>query len=445
MFSALQQTDPEILDLIHAEATRQHEGLTLIPSENHTSAAVLETLATVLSDKYAEGYPGRRYYSGNKVVDQVETLAQERAKTLFGVPYVNVQPYSGSPANLAVYFATCKPGDLSMGLNLLDGGHLTHGWKASATSIFWKSMPYHMTSTGEIDFDELERNAREHKPTLIWCGGTAMPRAVPFARFAKIADEVGAYLVADISHIAGLIAGGAHESPVSYAHIVTTTTHKTLRGPRGALIMVTEKGFLKNPELGEKIDSAIIPGLQGGPHMNTIAGIAVALKEASQPSFKEYAKKIVENSHALADRLIEHGFTLVSGGTDNHLILLDLTSQGSGRGMFLHVALERIGLYANRNMVPGDTSSPYYPSGLRLGTPAATTRGMGAEEMRKIADLIKQVSDHVLDVKLPENKEERPTVMKAFRKSLKTDVFYEGLAEEVKRLCLPFPLPAQGH
>lgn len=442
MFSHLQQTDPDVLDLIRAEAKRQHEGLTLIPSENHTSAAVLETLATVLSDKYAEGYPGRRYYSGNQVVDQVETLAQERAKALFGVPYVNVQPYSGSPANLAVYFATCKPGDTSSGLNLLDGGHLTHGWKASATSIFWKSAPYHMTAKGEVDFDELEQIAREHKPRLIWCGGTAMPRAVPFARFAKIADEIGAFLVADISHIAGLIAGGVHESPVAHAHIVTTTTHKTLRGPRGALIMVTEKGLAKDPELGDKIDSAIIPGLQGGPHMNAIAGIAVALKEAAQPAFQEYAQNIVANSQALAARLIEHGFTLVSGGTDNHLILLDLTSQGPGRGMFLHLALERIGLYANRNMIPGDPSSPYYPSGLRLGSPAATTRGMGIEEMRKIADLIKHVSDHILDIKLPENKEERPAVMKQFRKQLKTETFYPPLAEEVTRLCLPFPLPA---
>lgn len=445
MFSALQHTDPEILALAKAESVRQHEGLTLIPSENHTSSAVLEALSSVLSDKYAEGYPGKRYYSGNQVVDQVETLAQERAKALFGVPYVNVQPYSGSPANLAVYFATCEPGDVSSGLNLLDGGHLTHGWKFSATAMFWKSVPYHMTPKGEIDFEELERIAREHKPKLIWCGGTAMPRAVPFARFAKIADEVGAYLVADISHISGLIAGGAHESPVPYAHIVTTTTHKTLRGPRGAMIMVTDKGLAKDAELPEKIDKAIIPGLQGGPHMNTIAGIAVALKEATTSSFKDYAARVVENAKALADQLLKHGFTLVSGGTDNHLVLVDLTPQGPGRGMFLHLALERIGLYANRNMVPGDPSSPFYPSGLRLGSPAATTRNMGPEEMRKIADLIKQVSDHIIDVKLPDNKEERPAVMKAFRKSLKTDALYDTLAEEVKRLCLPFPLPAQDH
>ncbi len=442
MFSALQQSDPEILALIKAEAERQQQGLTLIPSENHTSASVLETLSTVLSDKYAEGYPGKRYYSGNQVVDQIETLAQERAKALFGVPYVNVQPYSGSPANLAVYFATCKPGETSMGLNLLDGGHLTHGWKASSTAIFWKSVPYYMTATGEIDFDQLRTLAREHKPKLIWCGGTAMPRAVPFATFAEIADEVGAYLVADISHIAGLIAGGAHESPVKYAHIVTTTTHKTLRGPRGAMIMVTDKGLAKDEDLPSKIDSAIIPGLQGGPHLNTIAGIAVALKEASEPTFKDYAARIVENARALADRLNEHGFKLVSGGTDNHLVLVDLTPQGIGRGMLLHLALERIGLYANRNMVPGDQSSPFFPSGLRLGSPAATSRGMGVKEMQKVADIIKQVSDHLLTVQLPENKDERKLVMKQFKKDLKTDTFYVGLAEEVKAFCSVFPLPA---
>lgn len=442
MFSSLQQSDPEILELIQAEAVRQHEGLTLIPSENHTSASVLETLSTVLSDKYAEGYPGQRYYSGNEVVDKVETLAQERAKQLFHVPYVNVQPYSGSPANLAVYFATCKPGDTSMGLNLLDGGHLTHGWKSSATSIFWKSVPYYMTAKGEIDFERLQKDAREHKPTLIWCGGTAMPRGVPFARFAEIADEVGALLVADVSHIAGLIAGGAHESPVKYAHIVTTTTHKTLRGPRGAMIMVTDKGLAKDPELGDKIDKAIIPGLQGGPHMNTIAGIAVALKEASEPAFQDYARRVVENAQALANRLTEHGFSLVSGGTDNHLVLVDLTPQGAGRGMFLHLALEKVGLYANRNMVPGDQSSPFFPSGLRLGSPAATSRGMGTKEMRQIADVIKRVSDHILAIHFPLDKEERKGVMKEFRKTLKTDPFYAELRQEVKKMCEPFPLPA---
>jgi glycine hydroxymethyltransferase len=441
MFSHLQQSDPDILALIEAEAVRQRDGLTLIPSENHTSASVLETLSTVLSDKYAEGYPGKRYYSGNQVVDQLETLAQERAKALFKVPYVNVQPYSGSPANLAVYFATCKPGETSMGLNLLDGGHLTHGWKSSATSHFWKSAPYFMSSKGEIDFDRLRKDALEYKPTLIWCGGTAMPRTVPFAKFAEIADEVGAYLVADVAHIAGLIAGGAHESPIPYAHIVTTTTHKTLRGPRGAMIMVTEKGLAKDPELGDKIDSAIIPGLQGGPHMNTIAGIAVALKEAAEPAFQDYARRVVENAKALADRLLEHGFTLVSGGTDNHLVLVDLTPQGAGRGMFLHLGLEAIGLYANRNMVPGDQSSPFFPSGLRLGSPAATSRGMGVKEMHQIADFIKRVSDHILAIPFPMDKEERKVAMKEFRKTLKTDAFYAEMRQEVKEMCEAFSLP----
>ena len=439
--SFLSQTDPQIADLVAQEIQRQRDGLTLIPSENHTSPAVLEALATVLSDKYAEGYPGKRYYSGNRVVDQVETLVQDRAKKIFGVPYANVQPYSGSPANLAVYVATCAPGAPFMGLNLLDGGHLTHGWKFSMTSTFWKSIPYHMTKAGEIDLDEVRQLARENKPALIWCGGTAIPRAIPFAAFAKIADEVGAYLVADISHIAGLIVGGAHESPTQYAHIITTTTHKTLRGPRGAMIMVTDKGLAKDPELPEKIDKAIIPGLQGGPHMNTIAGIGVALEEASRPEFKTYAAKVVENAKALAGELIARGFSLVSGGTDNHLILIDLTPTGIGRGMFLHLALERIGLYANRNMVPGDQSSPFYPSGLRLGSPAATTRGMGVAEMKQIAQWIKTISDHIQDVKLPAEKEARLPAMKEFRAMIKEDAFYDPLAQEVKALCSGFPLP----
>jgi len=440
--SHLSQTDPEIARLADAELARQSDGITLIPSENHTSPAVLEALSTVLSDKYAEGYPGKRYYSGNQVVDELETLTQDRAKKLFGVPYVNVQPYSGSPANLAVYFATCEPGAKFMGLHLPDGGHLTHGWKMSATARFWTSVPYHTKPDGSIDMDEVRTLAREQKPSLIWCGGTAIPRAIPWKEFAEIANEVGAYLVADISHIAGLVAGGAHESPVPFVHIVTTTTHKTLRGPRGAMIMVTEKGLQKDAELPEKIDKAIIPGLQGGPHMNTIAGIAVALLEASQPTFKDYAKRIVENAHVLADALMQEGFALVTNGTDNHLLLIDLTPSGIGRGMFLHLALERMGLYANRNTVPGDQSSPFYPSGLRLGTPAATTRGMGAEEMKQIAKWIKQVSDHIANAQLPTEKEARLIFMKQFRAELKQDTFYDALKEEVKMLCQKFPIPA---
>lgn len=441
-FDHLSSQDPEIFGLLNRETERQRDGLELIPSENHTSAAVLEALASTLSDKYAEGYPGRRYYTGNEVADQVESLVQKRAKDLFGVPYVNVQPYSGSPANLAVYLALLEPGDAFMGLDLLAGGHLTHGWKHNATAKLWKSIPYPLKADGSFDFTEIRRLAQEHKPKLIWCGGTAVPRAIPFAEFAKIADEIGAYLVADISHIAGLVAGGAHESPVPHVHLVTTTTHKTLRGPRGAMIMATEKGLAKDPDLASKIDKAIIPGLQGGPHLNTIAGIGVALSEAMSPSFKTYAANVVTNAKALADALTTHGFNLVSGGTDNHLLLLDFTSTGTGRGKFFHFALERIGLYANMNTVPNDQGSALYPSGLRLGTPAATTRGMSVEEMKMIAGWIHQVAEHIKDLQMPTEKEARTAMMKTFTESLASDPFYATLREEVRALCNRFPIPA---
>ncbi len=438
----LSKTDMEISSLIAEEDERQRTGLELIPSENHTSPAVLEALATTFSDKYAEGYPGRRYYTGNAVADKLESLVQSRAKKLFGVPYVNVQPYSGSPANLAVYAALCEPQDPIMGLNLLDGGHLTHGWKFSMTSKFWISHPYYLKPDGTFDFDEIKRIAQEVKPKIIWCGGTAVPRAIPWEKFAEIADEVGAYLVADISHIAGLVVGGQHESPMPFAHVITTTTHKTLRGPRGALIMVTEKGLTRNSELGTLIDKAIIPGLQGGPHLNTIAGIGVALHEAAQPSFSDYAARIVQNSKTLADALTKRGFTLVSGGTDNHLLLLDFSPTGIGRGKFFHLALERVGLYANMNTVPGDKSSPFYPSGLRIGTPAATTRGMGANEMEMIADWIAKVSEKIKDRQLPTEKEQRLAAFKEFTQSLTTDPFYDELRKKVEEMCVKFLVPA---
>jgi glycine hydroxymethyltransferase len=438
----LKNTDPEIQAIIDRELERERDGLELIPSENHTSKAVLEALATVFTDKYAEGYPGARYYAGNVFADELEETVRARAKNLFGVPHVNVQPYSGSPANLAVYFALTSPGDPIMGLDLLSGGHLTHGWRHSATSKFWQSFPYHLKSDGNFDFDEIAALAAEHKPKIIWCGGTAVPRAIPFSRFAEIADQVGAYLVADISHIVGLIIGGVHESPVKHAHLVTTTTHKTLRGPRGAMILVTDKGLEKNPKLAEQIDRAIIPGLQGGPHLNTIAAIGVALKEASEPAFKTYAASVVSNAKALAKNLLERGFKLVSGGTDNHLILIDFSETGIGRGKFFHLALERIGLYANMNTVPNDQSSPIYPSGLRLGTPAATTRGMGEKEMVMIADWILKISEHIKDWQLPAEKTERPNLMKSFETSLADDPFYQTLRVEVKELCESFPIPA---
>lgn len=439
--SHLEDQDPDIARLIADETARQQDGLTLIPSENHTSRAVLEALATVFSDKYAEGYPGRRYYAGNEVADRLESLVQDRAKRLFGVPCVNVQPYSGSPANFAVYLATMEPGDAFMGLDLWHGGHLTHGWKANATSRIWKSVPYHVKADGLIDLDEVRDLARRHKPKLIWCGGTALPRAIPFKEFGEVANKTGALLVADISHIAGLVAGGAHESPGPHVHIVTTTTHKTLRGPRGAMIMVTDKGLAKDPDLGAKIDKAIIPGFQGGPHLNTIAGIGVALEEAAQPSFKDYAGRVVTNARALAEALNHAGFTLVSGGTDNHLILLDLSPTGAGRGTLFHSGLERIGLYANKNTVPNDQSSPFYPSGLRLGTPAATTRGMGKADMKQVASWIAQLAEHVKDVQVPADKTERQRVLKTFDQSLITDPFYETLRNEVRKLCRRYPIP----
>ena len=438
---SISQTDPKMSRLIDEEVKRQQEGLTLIPSENHSSKAVLEALGSILTDKYSEGYPGKRYYAGNEVMDKIEVETVERAKKLFGVPHANVQPYSGSPANLAVYLATCNPGDTIMGLDLLSGGHLTHGWKVSATSMFWKSVPYHQTAQGVTDLDEVRRLAHEHKPKLMWCGGTAIPRAIPFKELTAIADEVGAYLVADISHIVGLVIGGVHESPAAHAHIITTTTHKTLRGPRGGMVMVTEKGLKKDPELAEKIDKAIFPGLQGGPHMHTIASVGVALHEAAQDSFKDYARRVVENAKTLADALIERGFKLVSDGTDNHLILVDLTPTGIGRGVFLHLALEQAGIYTNKNTIPGDPSSPFYPSGLRLGSPAVTTRGMGEKEMQQIAEWIKRVSDHIKEIQMPSDKEARRTAIKEFKDTLARDPFYEKMKQEVKELCLNFPIP----
>lgn len=437
----LTSSDPQIADLIQQETKRQQEGITLIPSENHTSKDVLEALSNPFSDKYAEGYPGKRYYAGNEVADALETLVQERAKTLFGVPYVNVQPYSGSPANLAVLFATVEPKGTIMGLELAHGGHLTHGYDKNITGRVWRSISYHLKPDGRVDLEELRTNARSEKPHLIICGATAMPRAIPFKEIAAIADEVGALVLADISHISGLVIGGEHESPVAHAHIVTTTTHKTLRGPRGALIMVTEKGLKKDPELGQKIDKAIIPGLQGGPHLNTIAGIGVALREASASTFKDYASRIIKNARALADALIESGFSLVSGGTDTHLLLLDLTNTGFGRGIIYQEALERIGIYTNKNAIPGDQSSPLYPSGLRLGTPAVTTRGMSTSDMKLIASWITQVHERTKDVHLSANKEERTATLAAFRKTLAEDSFYESLRSEVKTLAERYPIP----
>jgi glycine hydroxymethyltransferase len=370
--------DPELARLIDAEAQRQFDKIRLIPSENYVSLAVLEASGTLLTNKYSEGYPGRRYYEGQQVIDQIETIAIERAKALFGVEHANVQPYSGSPANLAVYLAVAAPGDTIMGMALPMGGHLTHGWPVSVTGKWFRPVQYGVRpETGRVDMDEVRDLARRERPKLIFCGGTAIPRTIDFPAFAQIANEVGAVLVADIAHIAGLIAGGAHPSPVGHAGVITTTTHKTLRGPRGAMIM-------SDAEHAKPLDRAVFPGLQGGPHNHTTAAIAVALNEAAQPEFREYAAQVVRNAKALAQSLTERGYTLVSGGTDNHLILADLTSQGIG-GKPAAQALDRAGIETNYNTVPFDKRKPFDPSGLRIGTPAITTRGLREEHMAPIA------------------------------------------------------------
>jgi len=377
-FDAVEAADPEIADVLRREVERQNTTIQLIASENFTSPAVLEAQGSVLTNKYSEGYPGKRYYEGQRFIDPIEELAATRARTLFGVDHANVQPYSGSPANLAVYLALAKPGETVMGMSLPMGGHLTHGWSVSATGLWFNSVRYNVRrEDGRIDFDEVRDIARAERPKIIFCGGTAIPRTIDFPRFAEIAREVGAILAADIAHIAGLIAGGAHPSPVGHADVITTTTHKTLRGPRGAMIMSTA-------EHAKAVDKAVFPGLQGGPHNHTTAGIAVALGEAARPEFRTYAAQIVANAKALAAALMERGFDLVTGGTDNHLILIDLTNKGIG-GKPAAQALDRAGLELNYNTVPYDTRKPFDPSGLRLGTPGITTRGLTEEHMPQIA------------------------------------------------------------
>jgi glycine hydroxymethyltransferase len=441
-YQTLQQQDPEIYDLIKREEQRQKEGLELIPSENYTSPAVMEAMGSILTNKYSEGYPHRRYYNGNEIIDSIEVLAQDRAKKLFNVATVNVQPYSGSPANLAVYMATCQPGDVIMGLNLPDGGHLTHGWKVSAPGIFYKSIPYHVRADGRIDFDEVERLAKEHKPKLIWCGATAYVYQYDYQRFAEIAESVGAYLAADIAHVAGLIVAGAHPTPVPYAHIVTTTTHKTLRGPRGGMIMVTQKGLQKDAELSQKIDKAVFPGLQGGPHDHQTAAIAVALQEASLPAFQVYGKQVVANAKALAQSLLDQGMQLVGNGTENHLLLLDVVPVfGPGGGYFASQALEIAGMTANKNTIPNDPSSPFYPSGVRLGTPALTTRGMKEIEMQQIGIWITQAIQAVSQYRLPHEKEARVEYLHAFDQAIAHNQTLQDIRASIKTLCDRFPVP----
>ena len=389
----LKKIDPEIANLIVAETKRQRYTLDLIPSENIVSRAILEALGSPLTNKYSEGYPSRRYYAGNTVIDDVEVLAQERARKAFRLGkewHVNVQPYSGSPANLAVYVGLLKPGEKILGMSLPFGGHLTHGWKVSVTGKFFTAVQYGVNRDGFLDYDEIAVLAKKEKPRIVVAGATAYPRVIDFEQFAKIAHGVGAYLMVDMAHIAGLVAAGAHPSPFPYADIVSTTTHKTLRGPRGAIIFVNKNSKIAADykiDIASAIDKAVFPGLQGGPHDNQTAAIAVALKEASTPAFKKYGHQIVKNARALARALQKLKFDLVSGGTDNHLMLIDLTNLGiSGREA--QDRLESVSIITNRNTIPYDTRSPFDPSGIRIGTPSLTTRGMKEREMKLVAGFI---------------------------------------------------------
>lgn len=382
--SALTACDPQIAALVEAEAKRQFGSVRLIASENYVSQAVLEATGSVLTNKYSEGYTGKRYYEGQQVIDQIEALTIERAKAVFGVDHVNVQPYSGSPANMAIYLAFMKPGETVMGMSLPAGGHLTHGSKVSVSGKWFNPVGYGvLKETGRVDMDQVREIALAERPKLIWCGGTAVPRTVDFPAFAEIAKEVGAVLAADVAHISGLIAGGAHPSPVGHVDVISTTTHKTLRGPRGAMLMC-------KAEHATVLDKAIFPGLQGGPHNHTTAAIAVALHEAATAEFRDYAHRIVANAKALAEGLLARGFDLVSGGTDNHLVLVDLTNKAVA-GKPAAKALDRAGIELNFNAVPFDPRKPFDPSGLRIGTAAATTRGMTEHDMDTLAGWIDRV------------------------------------------------------
>jgi glycine hydroxymethyltransferase len=408
----VEQEDPAVWSSIAAEQTRQAEGLEMIASENFTSPAVMQAVGSVLTNKYAEGYPGRRYYGGCEYVDTVEDLARDRAKQLFGAEHANVQPHSGSQANSAVYLAAIQPGDTVLAFDLSHGGHLTHGMRLNSSGILYRFVHYGVRQDDHLlDFDQIVRLAREHKPKLIVAGASAYPREIPHARFAEIASEVGAKLLVDMAHYAGLVAAGVHNSPVPYADFVTSTTHKTLRGPRGGIAMC-------RAEHAKDLDRAVFPGTQGGPLMHVVAGKAVAFAEALRPEFREYAEQVVANARSLAHSLAAGGVKLVSGGTDNHLMLVDVTPLGLG-GKLAEEALDRCGITCNKNMIPYDERKPVDPSGIRLGTPALTTRGMGPDDMEQVATWILRV------LKAPEDKQ-----------------VLETTRREVAELAEQYPVPA---
>lgn len=432
--------DTTIQKLLSQELERQKNTLMMIPSENYASEEVLSAVGSVLSNKYSEGYPHARYYQGNQFADNVELLAIERAKELFGVPYANIQPYSGSPANNAIYFGLLEQGDTVMGLRLSGGGHLTHGHpKITFSGKYFNSVQFDVNEDGYIDMDMAYQKALEVRPKIITVGTTAYPRNINWQRWSEIAEEVGAYLHADISHIAGLIAAKELATPVPFADIIMFTTHKTLRGPRGAAILVTEKGISRNTSLPKLIDRAVFPGLQGGPHMNSIAGIAVALWEAQQESYKVYAKAVLSNAQILSSELIGHGFELVTGGTDNHLMVIDLRNKNM-IGNVLAEALEIGGIIVNRNSVPYDENPPFYPSGIRLGTPALTTRGMGSNEMKLIAKFISDVSNHVEKIAVPNSDDDLKSLMHSLQAQIKDDTFLADVNQQVRKLCEAFPI-----
>ena len=381
-YNLIKENDPALYEAISMERERQRYKIELIASENFVSEVVMEANSTILTNKYAEGYPGRRYYGGCEHVDTVETIAIERAKELFGAGYANVQPHSGAQANMAVFFALLETGDTVLSMNLAHGGHLSHGSPVNISGKYWNIVPYGVNRDGRIDYDEVRRLAHECKPKLILAGASAYPRVIDFQKFREIADEVGAFLMVDMAHIAGLVAAGVHPSPIPYAHVTTTTTHKTLRGPRGGLILSNDE------EIAKRINKAIFPGTQGGPLMHTIAAKAVCFGEALKPEFKEYASRVVRNCVALANALINEGFSLVSGGTDNHLMLLDLTGMKVDTGKEAEHLLDEVGITCNKNAIPFDEKSPFVTSGIRLGTAAVTTRGFTEDDMREVAAII---------------------------------------------------------
>lgn len=411
MYSALEKYDPQIYELLRQEQARQSASIRLIPSENYVSRAVMIASGSCLMNKYSEGYPNKRYYEGQQVTDLIERVTIERAKKVFKAEYANVQPYSGSIANLGAYNALIEPGDTIMGLSLTHGGHLTHGWNISISSKYYQSVQYTVNpDTGLLDFNEIEDLAKKHKPKVIISGATAYPREIDFEKFGDIARSVGAYHISDIAHISGLVVAGIHKSPVPYADIVSTTTHKTLRGPRGGMLLCKAAH-------GQKVDRSVFPGVQGGPHMQTLMAVAVALAEADTPEFITYAKQIVNNSKRLAVKLMEYGFKLMTGGSDNHLILIDLRNKKIP-GKKLAKALDRAKIVTNYNNIPGDTAPPKNPSGLRIGTPAITTRGMKEEQMDQIAGFLNKIADNV-----------------------DNESVIEEVGKDVLLLCSQFPVP----